>query len=77
MDRDPHTPGSRGARAAAVLRAGDVTLHARALVEVAIEERVVCAGVRVGRRAAQEESVLAAGCVEDTGRALGKDVLHG
>ena len=75
--RVTQTRVSRGVRAAAVLRAGDVALHTRALVEVAVEERVVCARVRVGRRAAQEEGVLAAGCVEDTGGALGEDVLHG
>ena len=41
-----HTRATRGACTAAVLRAGDVTLHARALVEVSVEERVVCAGRR-------------------------------
>jgi len=66
---------SRGV-ATAVLRARDVALHARPHVKVAVEDRVVGARVRVGRRAAQEERVLAARCVEDASRALGEDVLQ-
>ena len=75
FDCGPRVTRSRGV-ATAVLRAGDVALHACPLVKVAVEERVVGARVRVGRRAAQEEGVLAARCVEDTSRALGEDILQ-
>ena len=66
---------SRGV-ATAVLRARDVALHARPLVELAVEDCVVGARVGIGWCAAQEERVLSAGCVEDAGGALAEDVLH-
>ena len=59
-----------------VLRARDVALHARTLVKLAVEDGVVGTRVSVRRCAAQEERVLSAGRVENTGGRLAEDVLH-